>query len=167
MRPTIRLYLSSTKYGLFNPNGKNWKFRFQKFLEDLNKISKFKLNFYDPFQFESSSIDVVDIDKNNIQKCKYFVCYLDKITIGTIMEIMYQYDWNYLKSKKGQIECILIDPSKKNRKHPWIAYHCKNIFDNVEDAAIYIYEHMKTNYRQPEKRNVRRKKESTSLQRRS
>lgn len=137
---TIKIYLSSTKYSWFNFNGKNWKFRFESYLNDLNKPKKFNIKCFDPFDFDSCDPQVVTADKQLINKSNYFVCYLDKITIGTVMELMYQYDINNIKKFKTiSNQCILIDPSRKNRQHPWIVYHCKNIFDDVESVAEYIY----------------------------
>lgn len=138
---TIKIYLSSTKYRWFELNGKNWKFKFQTYLDDLNKPKKFNIKYFDPFDFDSCDPQVVTADKQLINKSDYFVCYLDKITIGTVMEIMYQYDINNIKKFKTiSNECLLIDPNSKHREHPWIAYHCKKIFDDVESVAEYIYD---------------------------
>lgn len=146
MKHTIaNIYMSSTKYPWWNLNARFWKTRFEKFLNELSKSVGYKTKCVDPFELEDSdSSDVVLLDKFAIHDCDYFVCYLNKLSIGTIMELMHHYCINNYKGieKDYPSKCLLIDPSGKHRNHPWIKYHCRYIFDNVEDAAIFIHEDM-------------------------
>lgn len=137
---TVKIYLSSTKYSIFNLNGRFWKDRFQNYVTELNRPKTFNVRFIDPFKYSDSDDPLVaKIDKRLINRCNYFVCYLNKISIGTVMELMYQYDINNIKRFKTINNiCVLIDPTGKHRKHPWIKHHCENIFDDVESAAWFI-----------------------------
>ena len=131
----INIYLSSTKYPWWNLNGRFWKTRFSKFLDEYCSNFEYKIKYVDPFKFEESdNPKVVDFDKRAINSCDYFVCYLDKLSIGTIMELMHHYCINNYPST-----CVLIDADGNHKYHPWIKYHCKNIFDCVEDAAVFIH----------------------------
>lgn len=143
--PVAHIYLSSTKYPWWNFDGKYWKDKFKLFLSDHNKDRKFDFDCFDPLkQFDSDMEEVVAYDKFNIGECNYFVCYLGKLSIGTLMELMHHYVINNYKGfdKDTQSTCVLIDPTLKYREHPWIKFHCPVIVDTAEDAAKYVYEHM-------------------------
>ena len=132
------IYLSSTNFSWWNFRDKIWKKLFKKYLLcccDNDEKSMPKL--YDPLEVLSDSKEIVDKDISVIQQCDFMVSYISKkITIGTVMEIMYAALLS--KIRQSEIVIFLIDRHKIHRKHPWIKRWVRYVCDNEEDVALLI-----------------------------
>lgn len=132
---TYTIYLSSTSFKFWNFRDKNWKNKFMHYLSDVKKIEK--VEYIDPLKVLSDKPEIVSQDINDISSSNCIVCYLGKkITIGTIMEIMYSI--MYYKIHEIDFPIILIDKYKIHRHHPWIKYWIPYIADDEEDASNII-----------------------------
>ena len=122
--------MSSTNFSFLNFKDKNWKAKFISYLP-------FNFDCIDPLKVLSDRATIVDQDIKDIQNSDFIVCYLGKkITIGTIMEIMYSV--MYSKYTEQEKPIILIDKYKIHRKHPWIKRWIHYIVDNEKQAAEKI-----------------------------
>ena len=114
MRPLYTVYLSSTSYHWWNFKSKNWKNNV------INMITKRKkdINFCDPLMFKSESPSVCPLDIRDINRSSYVIVYIDKVTVGTMLELGYCI---YNNLKYG-----VLTFNKKVLYHPWIQYLCKD-----------------------------------------
>ena len=150
MKKKITVYLSSTKYHWWNLISKKWKKDIQ------NEFKKFKfrrVNFIDPLMFDSNDPIVCEMDIKDINISDYVIVYLDKITIGTLMELCYCIHNN----KKFYV----ITFNKNIYTHPWIVGRCKNkVFTNYSDCVKQIhndYINNKNGFKHEKKRNKRKR----------
>jgi nucleoside 2-deoxyribosyltransferase len=91
-----------------------------------------RIVFHDPLEYESEDPIVYDMDIKEINNSSCIVVYIDKVTIGTMLEL------GYCIFKKDIPWCILTY-NKKVIKHPWIVRLCKNkVFNNIERVANFI-----------------------------
>jgi len=123
-----KVYLSSTTYHWWNLYDYRWK---DKLIKLVNKYNS-KVRFIDPLKFKSENPIVCSRDIKDINRSNYVVVYLNKITIGTLLELAY---------------CIFI---RKNNwcvytkssyvlKHPWIIALCKdNIYTDLNKISKII-----------------------------
>ncbi len=132
---TYTIYLSSTSFNFWNFRDKNWKNKFMYYLSYSRKIKNVK--YIDPLKVLSDKPEIVDQDIDDISSSNCIVCYLGKkITIGTIMEVMYSI--MYYKIHEIDFPIILIDKYKIHRNHPWIKRWITYIADNEDDAANIV-----------------------------
>lgn len=124
------VYLSSTSYHWWNRSGYTWKSRLIKYIQKSTKSRP--INFIDPLIFKSEDPAVCPLDIKDINKSDFVVIYLNKITVGTMLELGYcifqrKYNW-----------CIYTK-DKKVLTHPWIVYLCKgHVYNNLEKIARLI-----------------------------
>lgn len=127
---SFNVYMSSTNFGFLNFRDKNWKKKLISYLP-----SSFEC--IDPLRVLSSEPEIVDQDIQDIQNSDFIVCYLGKkITIGTMMEIMYAL--MYRKECEIELPIIIIDKYKIHRQHPWIKKWISYIVDNEKEASDLI-----------------------------
>lgn len=127
---TFNIYMSSTNFGFLNFRDKNWKKRLISHLPS-------NFNCIDPLRIISDKSEIVDQDIDDIHKSDFIVCYLGrKVTIGTIMEIMYAI--MYTKYSEISIPIILIDKYKIHRNHPWIKRWIEFIVDDEKQASLMV-----------------------------
>jgi len=108
------VYLSSTSYHWWNFVSNNWK----KNLIDGISMRHKDINFIDPLKFKSNDPSVCPMDLDDINRSNYIAIYLNKITIGTMLELGYCI---YKKLKFG-----ILTFNKKVVNHPWIQHLCGN-----------------------------------------
>lgn len=145
----IRIYLSSTNFGFFDFRSKNWKTKLievfhSSFLtiDDVN----IHFDFIDPLKYLTDDPAIVDVDTENIRKCDFNITFLGKkITLGTVMEIMYTclYNkWCNRSNCEDKTHLILIDKWKVHRKHPWIKHYIPmaDIVDDEKQAFQRVKE---------------------------
>lgn len=138
---TYTIYLSSTSFKFWNFRDKNWKKKFMYCLSRIRNVKNAK--YIDPLKELSDKPEIVDKDINDISLSNCIVCYLGKkITIGTMMEVMYSI--MYYKIHEIEFPIILIDKYKIHRHHPWIKRWITYIADDEDDAAN-IVENLITN----------------------
>lgn len=129
-----QIYLSSTNFGFFDFRDKNWK---KIFIERTTNLIHDEIKFVDPLDVISDQAEIVDSDIRSILSSDFVVSYIGKkVTIGTVMEIMYTA--LYTKFVEIQIPIILIDKYKIHRKHPWIKKWVNHIVDDEEQAAFLV-----------------------------
>ena len=75
--------------------------------------------------------EVVTTDKHLIDQCDIFVAYINKITFGTVMEIMYAY-------QQRKPIFIIIPPGKGWENDIWLSYHTSKFFFATEPCFDYI-----------------------------
>jgi len=126
----FNVYLSSTSYHFWNLTGYFWKSKLKKLI---SKYSKNKINFIDPLTFRSNDPIVCKIDLRDINNSSFVAIYLDKITIGTMLELGY-----CLYHRHPDTWCIY-SKTRSVLKHPWILYLCKkNIFTDINKVSRLI-----------------------------
>lgn len=124
----FQVYLSSTKYKWWNFRSYNWKKKLISIMDEKNK----RIIFHDPLQYESDDPVVCNMDIKEINNSSYIVFYIDKVTIGTMLEL------GYCIYKNKQNWCVLTY-NKNVIKHPWIVRFCKNkVFSNIHTVANHI-----------------------------
>ena len=126
------IYLSSTSYHWWNFVSKNWK---KNIIKEF-KISKFKnVNYIDPLVYKSEDPKVCPLDIRDILKSDYIIVYLDKITIGTMLELGF-----CLFKKNINKKFYVLSFNKNVVNHPWIQYLCKyNIATSYKECVDRIY----------------------------
>lgn len=144
---TIKVYLSSTNFGFFDFRSKNWK---ENLIEAFHSYplvindTTYRFEFIDPLEYLTDDPAIVDVDTNNIRKCYFNITFLGKkITIGTVMEIMYTSLYNkWCCGDDTLTRLILIDKWKVHRKHPWIKHYIpeNDIVDNEKQAYQRVKE---------------------------
>lgn len=130
------LYLSSTSYRWWNFRSKNWKNNIINHIIPFNR----DINFYDPLTFKSENPIVCPMDLKEIDRSNYIAVYIDKLSIGTLLELGYCV---YTGKKFG-----LLTFNKNVIKHPWIQYLCKDRiftdFKTITEDIILDYDHKKS-----------------------
>ena len=121
--------------------------KYRKYIQE--KYSKV-LNVFDPMkEVEANIVDdvvkkatekyvfskeditkIVEGDKAAILSCDILTAFVNKITVGTMMEIIFAFD--------NKIPVYLIDPSLQFRRDIWVNYHSTMIFDTIDDCYGYI-----------------------------
>jgi nucleoside 2-deoxyribosyltransferase len=75
--------------------------------------------------------NIVEIDKDKINKSCFLVAYVQQPTFGTVMEISYAYE-------RG-MPVFVINPNGKWKKDVWLSYHCDfQIFDSIDECFEFI-----------------------------
>lgn len=148
---TIKVYLSSTNFGFFDFRSKNWKTKLMEVFHSnpliIDNIT-YRFEFIDPLKYLTDDPAIVDVDTNNIRNSDFNITFLGKkITIGTVMEIMYTSLYNiyskmYCDDDNHSTRLILIDKWKVHRKHPWIKHYIpkNDIVDNEKQAYQRVKE---------------------------
>lgn len=75
---------------------------------------------------DSDISTIVLSDKEAIKKCDVFVAYVDKITFGTVMEIMYAYE--------NDKNVYVINPAMNFTRDPWLYFHSDYIFPTIDEC---------------------------------
>lgn len=114
-------------------------------LLDPQKNSESILNIYDHEQ-ELYKTDeyptfikelIVKDDKKMIDSCDFVMCYIEKPSFGTVMEIMYAYEKN--------IPVLVILPTT-NYEHlkndVWLSFHATHFFHHALTSLDYIHKHI-------------------------
>ena len=134
----FNVYLSSTSYHWWNITGYTWK---SKLIKLCKKYSKSKINFIDPLVYKSEDPIVCELDIKDINNSSFVVIYLDKITIGTMLELA------YCLFKRNKTSWCIYSTNKKVLKHPWILSLCKeNIYKDINDISRIIVKKSKQFY---------------------
>lgn len=68
--------------------------------------------------------EIVELDKQDIDKCSALLVYYDKPSVGTAMEIFYAFE----RGKK-----VLVFTEAKTIS-PWLRFHATGIFETMEEA---------------------------------
>lgn len=132
MLDTIKIYLSSTKYHWWNLISKNWK---KNLIDEFIKCDIKNVEFIDPLVFESNDPVVCKLDIKDIRRSDYVVVYLDKITIGTMLELGY-----CLFNKVAKGKYFILSYNKNVVDHPWIQCLCKDkICESTLECVQKIY----------------------------
>ena len=116
------IYLSSTTYHWWNFRDYNWKKKIIKLIN--NKVKNIK--FIDPLQLKSEDPSVCPLDIKNINKSDFVIIYINKLSIGTLLELGYCI-------YKHKNFCVFTRSSYV-LNHPWIRYLCKNVVVNFKDV---------------------------------
>lgn len=133
--------MSSTDFKFWNFRDKNWK---KKFMGYTMSLIHDEIEFIDPLQIISDEVTIVDDDIKSIIGSDFVVSYIGKkITIGTVMEIMYTAI--YTRFSEIQIPIILIDKCKIHRKHPWIKKWVDHVVDDEYQAAQLVRDYIVNN----------------------
>ena len=139
MKETIRYYLAGTHYE--EEPHKNWKQHIVESIQGFGivepEFENIKHNFYDPNPVPGAwSTDIIKNDKQHIQNSDILIAYIDRISIGTTMEIFYAHSLGK--------RVYVIDYNGKNKlcKNLWMAGHCDCIFTSVDECANHILDMM-------------------------
>ena len=128
------VYLSSTKYSIFNYKSYTWKDKFMNMTWDILGCD---VEFYDPIKdyYSDDYKMACPEDLDAISKCNFVVVYIDKVTIGTMLELGL-----CLFSEKYKKPYGVLTFNKKVYNHPWLSYLCdgenKCMYDNYIDLII-------------------------------
>jgi len=131
------VYLAGTIYD--EEPHKGWKRKFMDIARevdshkviDIRSLSVF--NFYDPNPSRDDNIgyEVISRDKSAIEKSDVLVAYINKISIGTAMEIKHAFD-------QQNITIIVINPAMNLIHDLWLTYHSHQVFIHLEEAALFL-----------------------------
>lgn len=140
-RPDYVVYLSSTSYGRWKRDGFNWKKDFTNQINRKTSRMDVRIMLIDPLLKSSEEPEVVDIDLYDINSSNCVVCYIDKISIGTMMELSY--------CVFNKIPIYLITKNKKVTTHPWIRRFfegkiCETI-DEVSEIVVNDIKNLQLN----------------------
>lgn len=125
------VYLSSTTYHWWNFRSYRWK---NKLIEEILKYNK-DITFIDPLTFKSEDPKVCPLDIKDINRSKYVVVYIDKLSIGTLLEL------GYCSFCRKNNWCVL-SFNKNVLMHPWIRYLCKDrMYDSYAKVSYSIIKH--------------------------
>ena len=123
----MKIYLAGPMY----PTDNNWRNTFKVTMKNLFKSFGYnKLEFYDPDEFETYKVNIVNIDKWYIDKCDIVFANVTRLSVGTSMEIIYA----WIKGKP----VILVCPD--NLLSPWHKYHVTAYFNSMDAGIAYIQE---------------------------
>ena len=75
-------------------------------------------------------IKIVEEDKDAIRNSTALVAYVKQFTAGTMMEILYAYEYG--------IPVYLIDPDNKLFKNVWLCYHVDEFFKDIKSCFDHI-----------------------------
>jgi len=73
---------------------------------------------------------IIQRDKKLILKSDILVAYINRLSFGTIMEVMYSYDHG--------IPVYVINPSGEFLDDPWLLFHSIKQFRRIEDCFDFI-----------------------------
>jgi len=123
------LYMSSTDY--HEEPHSIWK---KDLVDEFNKQEEFKkdnvITFIDPIQYFSMNPCVVSMDIQNLDMSNIVVFYIEKLSIGTLMELSY-----CTLSKYSQKKLYLISNNKDVLEHPWI----RNLVEHSDNNTPFSY----------------------------
>lgn len=96
-----------------------------------------KIQLLDPLNFQSDNYkEIVQNDIDLINECDFVVSYIQKLTAGTLMEVVYA----YLNKKP-----IYVITDKENIKNDiWIKYHTKKFFNSIESCIKFIDKNLRS-----------------------
>lgn len=92
---------------------------------------------YTEFTYEEL-VDIVEGDKDDIYQSDIVLVHLDRISTGTIMEIMFS-------AMIGRY-IIIVDRTEKDTLSPWILYHANVIVKNIDDAISEVRNYINGGY---------------------
>jgi len=121
----IRIYLAGTIYD--DEPGKSWKKDFTKKFEDV----EYKYEFFDPDPINEPEPYFVARDKAEIQKCDILVAYIERVTVGTTMEIFYAHSL-------GTKPVMIINPTGKLYTDLWMNEHIHYLTGTISDCVNHI-----------------------------
>lgn len=128
MTSFYKIYLSSTSYPWWDLKNYTWK---RKLINIVKKTNK-NIRFIDPLKNKSEDPSVCPIDIRDINRCNFVVVYINKLSIGTLLELGYCIFTN-------KNFCI-ISKKKYILRHPWIRYLCKDkTYTNIKDVVKLIF----------------------------
>lgn len=123
-------YLAGTIYEE-DPH-KSWKQKFGDILAAAETEDTI-FGFFDPNPLPGScTTDIISYDKQRIQHCDALVAYIQRLSVGTIMEIF------YAKSLGKPVYVIDFNGKNKLENNLWLRGHCDCVFNSVEDCASHI-----------------------------
>ena len=139
MTPFFKIYLSSTTYHWWDLKNYRWKQKLTNLVKKYNR----NIRFIYLLKNKSENPEVCPLDIKDINRSDFVVIYLNKLSIGTLLELGYC----IFTHKKY---CV-ITTSPYVIKHPWIRYLCKdNVYLNINKVARLICKKydkfMKKNY---------------------
>lgn len=157
MTPFYKIYLSSTTYHWWDLKNYRWK---QKLIGLVKKHNN-NIRFIDPLKNKSENPEVCPLDIKDINRSDFVVVYINKLSIGTLLELGYCIFTN----KKY---CV-VTKSSYVLKHPWIRYLCKdNVYSDINKVAKLILKKyskfVKKNYYSNKKKNYGSKKTNKNNQ---
>ena len=127
MTTFFKVYLSSTSYPWWDLKNYSWK---RKLIHEIEKTSK-NIRFIDPLKNKSEDPVVCPIDIRDINRSNFVVVYINKLSIGTLLELGYCVFTN-------KHFCV-VSRKKYVLQHPWIKYLCKDkIYTNIKDVSKLI-----------------------------
>lgn len=74
---------------------------------------------------------IVEGDKTEIRCCNYVFAYMQKATVGTVMEVIYSWE--------NGIPVFVINPNKCFEYDVWLNYHTEKIFWDLDVCIDYVY----------------------------
>lgn len=114
---------------------KSWKSKFMDIVRstsgDVRDLSVF--NFYDPnpSRDEMVGFEVVSRDKSAIEKSDVLVAYVNKLSVGTLMEIKHAFE-------KQNVTVIVINPAMNVIHDIWLTFHSHRVFVTLDEAALFL-----------------------------
>jgi len=142
-RKDYKIYLSSTTYKWWNFGSFNWK---KKLISKVRRSFKDKammkflderICWCDPLSFKSEDPIVYKRDIKDINESQMVVVYIDKLSIGTLLELGYCC-FNCFEQPK---DVIVVARNKYVSNHPWIVALCRDFtVYNLDDCAELIHD---------------------------
>jgi hypothetical protein len=127
MTSFYKVYLSSTVYPWWDLKNYRWK---QKLINLVKKYNN-NIRFIDPLKNKSEDPAVCPMDITDINRSDFVVVYINKLSIGTLLELGYCIFTN----KKY---CI-VSKKKYILMHPWIRFLCKDkIYTDIRAVSKLI-----------------------------
>ena len=121
---TYKIYLAGTIYT--NPPHRFWK----SDLKDKLRIFDNQFFFYDPEPSMEccNNMNFVVRDKAWISDSDFLIAYIDTISAGTSMEILYAHQF-------GTKYVLIIDPNQCLESNLWLKYHSHKIYGSIDKCV--------------------------------
>lgn len=83
--------------------------------------------------------EIVELDKQDIDRCQFLLVYFDKPSVGTAMEVLYAWERRkeivVVDAQPTELEFETWKPKPRKPLSPWLVYHSTFQCDSL-DAAI-------------------------------
>ena len=128
----MKVYLGGAINGCTDSECNDWRERAIERLGSIETINPMVRDYRGVEQVKFK--EIVEFDKQDIDKSDILLISYLKPSVGTSMEILY--GWERKKT-------IYLFTDQENLS-PWLLYHTTRIFENLEDAIGYVYTEINT-----------------------
>ena len=127
------VYLGGPIFGRTDSDCKDWRNKATEVLSEVaNTIDPMRRDYRGRTDMPGIDVEIVELDKHDIDESDVLLVYYDKPSVGTSMEILYAY--NHMKY------IVVVNASGQKVVSPWLTYHASVMFDNLDDALEHLKE---------------------------